>query len=395
MPISRLDSLLLRSVLLPIFFLFAPIFANGEFTPPANYYANAHGLQGESLKAALHEIIRGHTIFPYTSSSTDTWDILKDADRDPSNPENVWLVYNGQSVNAAQEYNGGAGWNREHVWPQSLGGFNTNPGPGTDAHNLRACNIQVNSRRGSLEFDYGGSPVTTNGLNDTFADSNSFEPSDEFKGDVARIIFYMSVRYEGGNGEPDLELDDFTNRGVYTFGKLSSLIEWHLLDPVDDFERRRNARIFQYQGNRNPFIDNPEFVVAVFQPSGLLEEFDRWLLGHELPVSGSSDLTADSDGDGFTNWQEFAFGTSPVSGEGQQIESHFSDGNLTFRFLARSSGFNYTIENTSDLRLDFDDGNIPMVASPVQFSVPSGYTKMEFTVPASGSGFYRIRASEN
>jgi hypothetical protein len=130
-------------------------------------------------------------------------------------------------------------------------------------------------------------------------------------------------------------------------------------------------------------------------PLELSALFDQWLAGHGLPSGGSMDMDADPDGDGINNWQEFAFGTSPVSGGGQQIESHFSGGNLTFRFLARSNGFNYTIENTSDLRLDFDDGNIPMVASPVQFSVPSGYTKMEFTVPASGSGFYRIRASEN
>ena len=227
----------------------------------------AEGLVGDQLKAALHQIIRSHTPYPYSSSSIDTWDILKDADRDPNNPNNVWLVYNGVSVNGPQEYNGGAGWNREHVWPQSLGGFNTGTVPGTDAHNLRACNEQVNSRRGSLEYDYGGSPLTIQGLIDTYADGDSFESNNSFKGDLARIIFYMAVRYEGGAGEPDLEVDDFTNRGTGTFGKMSSLLEWHLLDPVDDFERRRNARIYAYQGNRNPFIDRPDWVHAVFDPN--------------------------------------------------------------------------------------------------------------------------------
>lgn len=235
---------------------------------PAGYYDTAEGLAGNALKGALHQIIRGHIPYPYSATgSTDTWDILKDADRDPNNPDNVWLVYNGVSVNGAQEYNGGAGWNREHVWPQSLGGFNTGTVPGTDAHNLRACNEQVNSRRGSLEYDYGGSPVTIQGLIDTFADFDSFESNNSFKGDLARIIFYMAVRYEGGAGEPDLEVDDFTNRGTGTFGKLSSLLAWHLLDPVDDFERRRNARIYAYQGNRNPFIDRPDWVHAVFDPN--------------------------------------------------------------------------------------------------------------------------------
>jgi endonuclease I len=249
----------------------APYFAaprsDPAHEPPAGYYQLAEGLVGDQLKAALHQIIRGHTPYPYSSGSLDTWDILKDADRDPNNPNNVWLVYNGVSVNGAQEYNGGAGWNREHVWPQSLGGFNTGTVAGTDAHNLRACNEQVNSRRGSLEFDYGGSPLTIQGLIDTYADNDSLEPNNSFKGDMARIIFYMAVRYEGGTGEPNLEVDDFTNRGTGTFGKMSSLLAWHLLDPVDDFERRRNARIYAYQGNRNPFIDRPDWVRAVFDPN--------------------------------------------------------------------------------------------------------------------------------
>jgi len=243
------------------------------YEPPAGYYAAAQGLRGAELKAALHQVIRGHTPFPYTSSSTDTWDILKDADRDPNNPANVLLVYNRASVNAAQEYNAGNGWNREHVWPRELGGFSTSETPGTDAHNLRACNEEVNERRFIREFDYGGSPVTIEGLTGTYADGNSFEPNDTDKGDVARIIFYMAVRYEGG-GEIDLEMDDFTNGGRYSFGKLSTLLEWHLLDPVDDFERRRNARIYEFQRNRNPFIDNPEFAHAVFDPDYVLPGFE-------------------------------------------------------------------------------------------------------------------------
>ena len=242
--------------------------SSSAYDAPAGYYASAEGLGGDSLRSALHGIIDGHTFYPYSASgSTDVWDILKDADQDPGNTNNVRLIYNGASVNAAQEYNNGAGWNREHVWPLSLGGFDTTMKPGTDAHNLRACNEEVNARRGNLEYDNGGSLLTIQGLTATYYDSNSFEPNDAFKGDVARIIFYMAVRYEGGAGEPDLEIDDFTNGGVTTFGKLSTLLEWHLRDPVDDFERRRNARIYAYQGNRNPFIDRPDWAHAVFDPN--------------------------------------------------------------------------------------------------------------------------------
>lgn len=241
-----------------------------NYDPPPSYYESAKGLIGYLLKEELHQIIRGHTPYPYTSSSADIWDILKDADRDPNNPDNVYLVYNGESVNGAQEFNFGNGWNREHVWPRSLGGFDTSDVPGKDAHNLRACNISVNAYRGNLEYDYGGEQATVGGLINTFRDYDSFEPNDAHKGDVARIIFYMAVRYEGGGTEPDLEIDDFTNGGVYTFGKLSSLLEWNRIDPVDEFERRRNARIYAYQGNRNPFIDNPEWADLVFSMNVIL-----------------------------------------------------------------------------------------------------------------------------
>jgi len=246
----------------------AALSANPEYDSPPGYYVGTEGLWGDRLKTALHVIIRGHRVFPYSSFFTDTWDILKDADQDPDNAANVLLIYNGASVNAAQEYNGGNGWNREHVWPKSLGGFDTLAGPGTDAHNLRACRESVNVRRGNLEFDYGGWPVAVGGVVETYADGNSFEPNNGFKGDVARIIFYMVVRYEGGF-EIDLETDDFTDGGVFTFGRLSSLMEWHRLDPVDEFERRRNSRIYFYQGNRNPFIDRPEFAAAVFEPQSV------------------------------------------------------------------------------------------------------------------------------
>jgi len=238
--------------------------ANPAYDPPAGYYNSAAGLTRAGLKAALHEIIDDHVRYPYTSSSTDTWNILRDSDQDPNNPANVILVYNGVSLNGAQEYNGGSGWTREHVWPQSLGGFDTSTGPGTDCHNLKPCDDDINTGRSNLEFDNGGTPYTQNGLAQTYRDSNSFEPNPAFKGDVARIIFYMAVRYEGGGGEPDLELDDFTNGGIYTFGKLSTLLLWHALDPVDEFERRRNSRIAAYQGNRNPFIDRPEFAQAIW-----------------------------------------------------------------------------------------------------------------------------------
>jgi endonuclease I len=239
---------------------------------PDGYYDSAIGLSDEKLKSALHEIIKGHIEFPYTNKETDTWDILKETDRDSKNPDNVILFYTGRSVNAAQEYNNKQGWNREHVWSKSHGNFKTAPGMGTDVHHLKPSDISVNSARGNKDFDVGGSfYIDGDDVTECKSDADSWEPRDAVKGDVARILFYMATRYEGEDGEPDLELVDAVNTydlnepGKGYFGKLSTLLDWHISDPVDSFEINRNHIIYSYQKNRNPFIDHPEFVAKIWK----------------------------------------------------------------------------------------------------------------------------------
>jgi len=238
---------------------------------PEGYYDIANGQLGEELKTVLNSIISGHKEFPYTSSSTDVWDILKESDRDTTNPDNVILFYTGWSVDAAQEYNNGSGWNREHVWAKSRGDFGTSIGPGTDAHHLRPTDISVNSARNNRWFDYCDEPYYDSGVETgcyTSSTSWVWQPRDEVRGDVARMIFYMATRYQGEPGEPDLEVidylpsDNYTNDPVHT--KLSALLEWHEDDPVNDFERNRNEVVFSFQNNRNPFIDHPEYVDLIW-----------------------------------------------------------------------------------------------------------------------------------
>ncbi|MFO7829493.1 MAG: endonuclease [Bacteroidales bacterium] len=238
----------------------------GHADIPEGYYNSTEGLQGEELKAALFQIIKNHTDYPYTSSSTDTWDILKESDRDPQDTANVILIYTGWSVNAAQEYNSGAGWNREHIWAKSHGFPSESQDAYRDAHHLRPCDISVNSSRGTKDFDNGGEQHHE--ATECYTDADSWEPRDAVKGDVARMMFYMATRYEGENGDPNLELVDYTGTDTDTpyFGKLSTLMEWNEEDPVDDFERNRNEVVFSYQGNRNPFVDHPEFVNAIYNP---------------------------------------------------------------------------------------------------------------------------------
>ena len=265
-------------------------FSQSNFGPPSNptygvvqtnipqgYYDQANNLSSDELKEALHQIISNHVIFPYTSNSTDTWDILQESDQDPNENNNMILVYTGRSQEKGyrdgsgnySQYENGNGtqsnsWNREHIWPKSHGFPDEDDNAYTDVHNLKPCDRSVNSSRGTKDFDFGGNQHSE--ASDCLTDSDSWEPPDYVKGDIARILFYMVVRYDPGvdheNNTFDLELVDYTtpNNTEPILGKLSSLLDWHLSDPVDDFEINRNQIIFGFQENRNPFIDHPNLV---------------------------------------------------------------------------------------------------------------------------------------
>ena len=277
--------------LIILIFCFSTIgYSQQDFGPPSNptygfvqpdipqdYYAEAINLAGDDLKEALHQIIANHIPYPYTSSSTDTWDILQDSDQDPENNNNILLVYTNRSQDKGyrdgsgnySQYENGNGtqsnsWNREHIWPKSHGFPNQDDIAYRDVHNLKPCDRSVNASRGVKDFDNGGN--NHDEALSCLTDFDSWEPADFVKGDVARILFYMVVRYDPGynyyNETFDLELVDYTTPDNFDpiLGKLSTLLEWHVLDPVDDFEVNRNEVIYSYQQNRNPFIDHPELV---------------------------------------------------------------------------------------------------------------------------------------
>lgn len=224
-----------------------------------DYYAGALNKDGQALKSALHDIISKQKVLSYN----EVWNAIKYTDEDPNNTSNVILFYSGKSSSKTNSGGNVGNWNREHTWAKSHGNFGTSNGPGTDIHHLRPTDVQVNSSRGNLDFDNGGSPVT--GCTGCLRDSDSFEPPKRVKGDVARILFYMATRYEPGD-KVDLELNDKVNNGSAPYhGKLSVLLQWHKDDPVDDYERKRNNRIYEIQGNRNPFIDHPEWVEMIWK----------------------------------------------------------------------------------------------------------------------------------
>ncbi|MGL4175641.1 MAG: endonuclease [Dermatophilaceae bacterium] len=232
---------------------------SGESPWDDTYYAPAIGKGGAELKTTLHDIIDGHTELSYDR----VWDALKDTDQDPGDSANVRTLYSGRSLSKTTNGGDPDDWNREHVWPQSRGDFDTSPGPGTDVHSLRPEDVTVNSERGNKDFDLGGSAVGQ--CTGCLSDGDSFEPPAAVRGDVARMLFYMAVRYDGGDGFADLELDDGVGASAPLLGDLSVLLEWNAADPVDDVEMRRNDRIYDtWQGNRNPFIDHPEWAASIW-----------------------------------------------------------------------------------------------------------------------------------
>lgn len=242
--------------------------ASNPYRSLGYYYAYATGIASSALKTALYNIINNHTVKTYTYVGTTGIPLT---DKDPLNSNNVILLYTGRSQSSS-DLGGSVGqWNREHVWPNSHGIYDATPAY-SDLHHLRPTDVTVNSIRGNMDFGLvTHSPSTlvnsTYGLASTFSyvDSTYFEPRDEVKGDVARMLFYMATRYEGTNGEPNLELvNGTTSINTATLGDLTTLIAWHLQDPVDAFELNRNHIIYSIQGNRNPFIDHPEYVARIF-----------------------------------------------------------------------------------------------------------------------------------
>lgn len=235
-----------------------------------DYYESARGLKGEALKNELHKIIKqNHKAYSYGSTIND---MMKEYDLVYGNSNKLNLIYTGETSTSTA-------FNKEHVWAKSHGDFGTSNGPGSDLHNLRPCNENLNSTRGNDNFGStnGQGSLASKGWEGNYSSGGIFEPRDDFKGDVARTIFYMATRYEKTDTYGyDLELSSPSNTSKYnnfssgasgTHGRFDDLYEWATsgIDPVDNFEVNRNNKIYdKYQKNRNPFVDHPEFIIMIY-----------------------------------------------------------------------------------------------------------------------------------
>jgi hypothetical protein len=265
-----------------------PTFGQVTSTQPTGYYNSLDGLSGVALRQALQNIIANPSVVR-AQTYADVFDILKEADQNPENSNQVWLVYSeeGRAKLDLQTTSSNAGkWNREHTFPRSLGGFNNIEDDeiadginifwetkadslrhaNSDAHALRAADAAENSSRGNQHYGQYIGPSGTLG---------------SFRGDVARGVLYLEIRYNG------LEVVNGFPSAVGQIGDLATLLDWHRNDPPDDYEMNRNNLVYNWQYNRNPFIDQPELVEYIWG-NNVGENWDQTLSIEEIV---SNDLT--------------------------------------------------------------------------------------------------------
>jgi endonuclease I len=246
-------------------------------TIPTGYYDSLEGLSGNALKQAVQDIIAAPTVRLH--SYADIWDIIRTADQNPENSNQIWDMYLEIPMAKLDQQTTSSivgKWNREHIFCQSRGGFevangDTADGIGvwnstsaasvvdgvSDAHHIRAENGQENSSRNNKNYGTVNSSTVYAGPSGT---------QGSWRGDVARALFYMAVRFDGlnvVNGDPSEYLPS-TSIASGNIGDLATLLVWNHSDPRDDFEMNRNNYIYIWQMNRNPFIDYPLLVDYIF-----------------------------------------------------------------------------------------------------------------------------------
>lgn len=255
--------------------------------PPAGYYNSASGT-GYTLKTQLKNIINNNTNSLGTANYGDLWDLFTTTPfRDNYYENNGSLLdlysekpsgtdsyeYTSTSQQCGNYSAEGDCYNREHIMPQSV--FNSQYPMYSDAHFVLPSDGSVNGARGNLPFGIVGTANYTstnsskrgNNTNTGYTAGYSgvvFEPINEFKGDVARAMLYFATRYETEIPSWSYDMFNGTSTQVYTNTFLNIMIKWHLLDPVSPYETAKNNAVYNFQGNRNPFIDQPNYVCQIW-----------------------------------------------------------------------------------------------------------------------------------
>jgi len=373
------------SFLFIIFFSLNSVF--GQLTPPTDLQTYYTGVDFSQTGMLLFDDLAVKTISKHTNELSYTpgiWNASKISDEDPNNTSNVLLIYGySDSDNnhvtdrtRSKNLNGGANgtdWNREHTFPNSRGVPNLddagrNGPPYADVHNLRPSDVQMNSNRGNRKFTSGAGNAGNSG--------NNWYPGDEWKGDAARILMYMYLRY-GDQCKPLFASTGAIN-GVDP-NMINLLLEWNAQDPVSAIEDSRNAYHDSSdafaQGNRNPFIDNPYIATVIW---GGIPAENRWgaqppadteaptappLLMASNPTYNGVDLswTASTDNVGVTGYDIYVDGAlngSTNTATAYTVSGLMPETAYSFSVLAKDaagnmSGFSNTVNETTLTAPDF------------------------------------------
>jgi len=323
-----------------------PTYGNVISTEPTNYYNTLNGLASSELENQLQNIIAKEGVVR-GQSYADIIDILQEADQNPANSSQIWLVYTEKAISKLdyQSNSNNVGkWNREHTFPRKSAGYysienddirdgkeiywNTNADSlrhgNSDAHALRAADGTENSSRSDQHYGEYNGPQGNLG---------------SFKGDVARSVFYMQIRYKA------LSIESGFPTSTGKMGDLDTLLEWHRNDPPDDFEMNRNNIIYTWQYNRNPFIDLPDLVEYIWgNKTG--STYNSSLSNNENTLNNINIYPNPIDNKLFISGNEKSYKAAIFSYNGQKVFTSIVTNNQTID-LNLSSGL-YILQLTSN-----------------------------------------------
>ena len=377
---------------------------------PTGYYDNATGKTGQELRAALHDIIKGHTTITYQQIWSAFWStdnkgngVVWDMYSDGANYTYYYTNSNDQCGEYAQE---GDCYNREHSWPKSWFSGGEDGVPGRDLHHIFPTDGFVNSQRGNYPFGEVGSGTSTTFQNgsklgnckSTLGYSGKvYEPIDEYKGDFARAYFYMSTRYY--TEDSDWGSSGMTNKADLKDWAVAMLLDWSDNDPVSQKEIDRNNAVYGIQGNRNPFIDHPEYAHIIWEPSwtGVTYNITTAAVTHgtisapSTAVEGTMVALSATPAQGYMlgSWSVYKTGdpstTVSVSGNGTFTMPSF---NVTVSATFVQNSTSYTITCTSGLAHGSINASVNSATSGTSITLsntPSnGYTLYSYYVYKTG-----------
>lgn len=377
--------------------LFLVLFSASFAQAPAGYYSTATGT-GYTLKTQLYNIIKDHTVIDYAglyvTYQTSDIDIFFEKDgsvldmysENPAgtDPYNYSIAATQRCGNYTNE---GDCYNREHIIPQSV--FNELSPMVSDAHFITPTDGKVNGIRSNYPHSVVVTPSQTTlngsklGTSTTAGYSGLvFEPIDEFKGDIARMYFYFATRYENTVAGYNYAMFNNTSNQVFTTAFLNQLLAWHNQDPVSAREIARNNAIYARQNNRNPFIDNPNYVTEIWKAGTVDTEAPtaptNLVVTETTTNSATLTWTASTDNVGVTGYDVYVNGTlkTSVTGATTTITGLAAETTYTVYLIARDADRNASVASASVTGTT--------TAAP---SGGSGATELFFSEYVEGTGF--------